>query len=96
MGLLGHVVGGAFFGLGARFWQLGILRRPMMENPVGHVACVTAFGGAGYYWWKATVYMQDVLAEKEAELRLKRKAIQDRDQKVLERELESPAPQRLV
>ncbi|KAK7033238.1 hypothetical protein R3P38DRAFT_2921551 [Favolaschia claudopus] len=75
MGLLGHVVGGAVFGLTARFWQLGILRQPMTQNPAGHVACTVAFAGAGYYWWQATVYMKGVLAEKETELRRRRQAL---------------------
>ncbi|KAJ7158623.1 hypothetical protein C8R46DRAFT_1224566 [Mycena filopes] len=87
MGLLGHVVGGAAFGLGARFWQLGILRRPMMDYPIGHAACATAFGGAGYFWWKATVYMQGVLAEKEDELRTRRKYKQEMAQRILEANL---------
>ncbi|KAF7336727.1 hypothetical protein MVEN_02107700 [Mycena venus] len=55
MGLMGHVIGGAVFGLTARFWQLGILRKPMMSNPAGHAACTVAFAGAGYWWWQATV-----------------------------------------
>ncbi|KAF8206276.1 hypothetical protein K438DRAFT_1816930 [Mycena galopus ATCC 62051] len=91
MGLIGHVVGGAVFGLTARFWQLGILRRPMMENPAGHAACTVAFAGAGYYWWQATVYMKGVLAEKEAALRLKRTAENDmRLEKALNEEIPQP------
>ncbi|KAJ7455328.1 hypothetical protein B0H11DRAFT_2244611 [Mycena galericulata] len=89
MALLGHVVGGAIFGLSARFWQLGILKRPMMSNPTGHVACMAFFGGAGYWWWNATVYMQGVLAEKEAELRARRQVRQARDEALLEAALQS-------
>ncbi|KAJ7928908.1 hypothetical protein B0H13DRAFT_1966778 [Mycena leptocephala] len=84
MGLLGHIVGGATFGLAARFWQLGILKKPMMDNPSGHVACTVFFGGVGYYWWQATVYMKGVLAEKEAELRLKRQLRQAATDQMLE------------
>ncbi|KAJ7261833.1 hypothetical protein B0H12DRAFT_1013287 [Mycena haematopus] len=87
MPLLGHVVGGAAFGLTARFWQLAILRKPMMSNPAGHVACTVAFAGAGYYWWQATVYMQGVLAKKEAELRSRRLAV---DEAGLQRALNEP------
>ncbi|KAJ7227312.1 hypothetical protein GGX14DRAFT_629395 [Mycena pura] len=83
MGLVGHVVGGAVFGLTARFYQLGILRRPMMSNPTGHAACVGFFAGAGYFWWKATVYMQGVLSEKERELRLRREFKQALGEKLL-------------
>ncbi|KAJ6531927.1 hypothetical protein B0H19DRAFT_1273107 [Mycena capillaripes] len=89
MGLLGHVVGGAVFGLTARFWQLGILRKPMMSNPAGHAACTVAFAGAGYYWWRATEYMQGVLTVKEAELRYKRQVLQERGEEILESALEA-------
>ncbi|KAJ7678940.1 hypothetical protein DFH06DRAFT_1165274 [Mycena polygramma] len=87
MGLFGHVVGGAVFGLTARFWQLGILRKPMLTNPTGHAVCTVAFAGAGYYWWRATEYMQGVLAEKEHELRIKRQSRQMQGEAVLEAEL---------
>ncbi|KAJ7761906.1 hypothetical protein DFH07DRAFT_956934 [Mycena maculata] len=87
MPLLGHIIGGATFGLAARFWQLGILKRPMMDNPSGHVACMAFFGGAGYYWWQATVYMNGVLVEKEAELRVRRQLRQAASEKLLEQEL---------
>lgn len=49
-----------------------------------------AFAGAGYYWWQATVYMQSVLAEKEAELRIKRALIQKRDEVLLEHAIHGP------
>ncbi|KAJ7126864.1 hypothetical protein C8R44DRAFT_873986 [Mycena epipterygia] len=91
MALLGHVVGGAAFGLTARFWQLGILRRPMMSNPYGHVVCMGVFGYTGYWWWRATEYMQGVLTEKEAELRVRRQMIQAKNEALLQRELESPS-----
>nr|GAT50758.1 predicted protein [Mycena chlorophos] len=74
MGLLGHVIGGAVFGLTARFWQLGILKRPMLSNPAGHVACTVGFAGVGYYWWKATVHMEGLLEQKEEQLRQRRAA----------------------
>ncbi|KAJ6576629.1 hypothetical protein DFH09DRAFT_1311290 [Mycena vulgaris] len=91
MPLLGHVVGGAIFGLTARFWQLGILRRPMLDNPTGHLASMGFFGGAGYWWWQATVYMQGVLADKEEELRTRRKEIQQRNEQLLETSVTAPA-----
>ncbi|KAF7374779.1 hypothetical protein MSAN_00363400 [Mycena sanguinolenta] len=87
MPLLGHVLGGAVFGLTARFWQLAILRKPMMSNPAGHAASTVAFAGAGYYWWQATVYMKGVLAKKEAELREKRAVA---DGTVLQNALDNP------
>jgi hypothetical protein len=34
------------------------------------------FGAGGYWWWKATVYMQSVLADKEAEMRARRAMLQ--------------------
>ncbi|KAJ7067064.1 hypothetical protein C8F01DRAFT_1247466 [Mycena amicta] len=93
MGLVGHVIGGAVFGLTARFYQLGILRRPMLSNPAGHVACMGVFAGAGYYWWKATVHMQGLLEEKEAQLRLRRQLKQAAGEIILEQALESPSSQ---
>ncbi|KAJ7104030.1 hypothetical protein B0H15DRAFT_942061 [Mycena belliarum] len=83
MPLLGHVVGGAIFGLAARFWQLGIQRRPMTSNLYGHAACVGVFGVAGAWWWNATVYMQRVLEDKEGELRARRKMLQRRGELML-------------
>ncbi|KAJ7650135.1 hypothetical protein FB45DRAFT_1050213 [Roridomyces roridus] len=90
MALLGHVVGGVVFGLTSRFYQLGILKRPMMQNPAGHVACMVAGAGAGYWWWQATVYMKGVLAEKEDELRLRRQLRQAHSEEQLQAALESP------
>ncbi|KAJ7170834.1 hypothetical protein C8R43DRAFT_1120564 [Mycena crocata] len=82
MALLGHVIGGAVFGLTARFWQLGILKRPMTSNLYGHLALVGAGGAGGWWWWNATVYMKGVLAEKEDQLRVRRK-LQQRQAEVL-------------
>jgi hypothetical protein len=45
---------------------------------------MTVFGGVGYWWWNATVYMQEVLKDKEMELRLRRKALQMRSEEILE------------
>ncbi|KAF7312438.1 hypothetical protein MIND_00257300 [Mycena indigotica] len=87
MGLVGHVVGGAVFGLTARFYQLGILRRPMLSNPAGHVACMGVFAGAGYFWWQATLHMRGLLAEKEAQLRLRREIQQKTGEVILEQAL---------
>lgn len=47
------------------------------------------FGYTGYWWWRATEYMQGVLAEKEAELRVRRQMIQAKNEALLQRELES-------
>ncbi|CAK5268461.1 unnamed protein product [Mycena citricolor] len=74
MGVVGHVIGGAAFGLAARFWQLGILKKPMLSNPVGHLASTVFFAGTGYYWWQGTVYMKGVLEEQEHKMRLRRDA----------------------
>ncbi|KAJ7707579.1 hypothetical protein B0H17DRAFT_917766 [Mycena rosella] len=92
MPLLGHVVGGAVFGLAARFWQLGIQRRPMMNNPAGHLACMSFFGLTGYWWWNATVYMTGVLEEKEAQLRARRRAIQMGNEMLLAKATEPDTP----
>ncbi|KAJ7475968.1 hypothetical protein FB451DRAFT_263907 [Mycena latifolia] len=92
MPLLGHVVGGAVFGLAARFWQLGIQRRPMMTNLYGHAACMGFFGFTGYWWWEATVYMKAVLEDKENELRARRKVIQQRSELLLTKEVSGAPP----
>ncbi|KAF7316753.1 hypothetical protein HMN09_00408400 [Mycena chlorophos] len=91
MGLLGHVIGGAVFGLTARFWQLGILKRPMLSNPAGHVACTVGFAGVGYYWWKATVHMEGLLEQKEEQLRQRRAAQRIVQEALLEKMLADKA-----
>lgn len=62
---------------------------------------MVAGAGAGYWWWSATVYMKGVLAEKEDELRLRRKLRQAQSEAQLQAALDSPtesfpAPPRLT
>ncbi|KAI0649061.1 hypothetical protein C8Q79DRAFT_1007629 [Trametes meyenii] len=67
MSLIANIVGFSLFGLAARVGQLGIQKRNIFENPVGHAIAMGAFGFAGYwaYQWdqRAAVLLQQKRAE---------------------------------
>ncbi|WFD33695.1 hypothetical protein MCUN1_000508 [Malassezia cuniculi] len=55
-------VGYAGFGLLARFYALGIQKRPLMDKPAGHIAFMGAFGLIGY-WFHGIKQKQEQLLE---------------------------------
>ncbi|KAJ8488203.1 hypothetical protein ONZ51_g3718 [Trametes cubensis] len=67
MSLLANIVGFSLFGLAARIGQLGIQKRPILDNPIGHAISMGTFGFIGYwaYQWdqRATVLLQERRAE---------------------------------
>ncbi|KAI0359811.1 hypothetical protein OH77DRAFT_1394926 [Trametes cingulata] len=67
MSLLANIVGFSLFGLAARVGQLGIQKRNILENPLGHAISMGVFGFAGYwaYQWdqRAAVLLQEKRAE---------------------------------
>ncbi|KAI0749798.1 hypothetical protein C8Q80DRAFT_647386 [Daedaleopsis nitida] len=68
MSLLTNIVGFSLFGLAARVGQLGIQKRPMLENPVGHVIAMGVFGFGGYWAYHWDQRAAVLLAEKRAEI----------------------------
>ncbi|KAG2072801.1 hypothetical protein BDR04DRAFT_1012311 [Suillus decipiens] len=68
MALLGTIAGFSLFGLAARFGQLAIKKRNLMENLGGHALSMGVFGYAGYwaYWWDERAAV--MLAQKRAEI----------------------------
>ncbi|KAI0326930.1 hypothetical protein GY45DRAFT_1257971 [Cubamyces sp. BRFM 1775] len=67
MSLLANIVGFSLFGLAARMGQLGIQKRPILQNPAGHAISMGVFGFIGYwaYHWdqRAAVLLQQRRAE---------------------------------
>ncbi|KAI8969499.1 hypothetical protein BD414DRAFT_428466 [Trametes punicea] len=67
MSLLSNIVGFSLFGLAARIGQLGIQKRNVLENPLGHAIAMGTFGFIGYwaYQWdqRAAVLLQQKRAE---------------------------------
>ncbi|KAI0707302.1 hypothetical protein C8Q76DRAFT_748700 [Earliella scabrosa] len=68
MSLLANIVGFSLFGLAARVGQLGIQRRPIMQNPVGHAIAMGTFGFAGYWAYQWDQRAAVLLAEKRAQI----------------------------
>ncbi|KAF8656205.1 hypothetical protein AX16_002641 [Volvariella volvacea WC 439] len=68
MPLLANIVGFSFFGLAARFGQLAIQKRNLMDNLGGHAIAMATFGYAGYWAYKWDERAAVLLAEKRAEI----------------------------
>ncbi|PIL35514.1 hypothetical protein GSI_02242 [Ganoderma sinense ZZ0214-1] len=68
MSLLANVIGFSLFGLAARMGQLGIQKRPILDNPIGHVIAMGSFGFAGYWAYHWDKRAAILLAEKRAEI----------------------------
>ncbi|KAG1753391.1 hypothetical protein EDB19DRAFT_1869925 [Suillus lakei] len=68
MAVLGTIAGFSLFGLAARFGQLAIKKRNLMENLGGHALSMGVFGYAGYlaYQWDERAAV--MLAQKRAEI----------------------------
>ncbi|KII85221.1 hypothetical protein PLICRDRAFT_116875 [Plicaturopsis crispa FD-325 SS-3] len=75
MSLLANILGFSIFGLAARLGQLGIQRRPLTSNPIGHLVAMGTFGFGGYW---AVVWDERaavILAEKRAEIAERRRKL---------------------
>ncbi|EKM78617.1 hypothetical protein AGABI1DRAFT_74968 [Agaricus bisporus var. burnettii JB137-S8] len=72
MPLLSNVVGFSLFGLATRFYQLGIQRRNLFENPGGHVIAMAVFGYGGYWAYRWDIRAAELLALKREEIRQRR------------------------
>ncbi|RDX57224.1 hypothetical protein OH76DRAFT_1424918 [Lentinus brumalis] len=68
MSLLSNIVGFSLFGLAARVGQLGIQKRPLFENPMGHAIAMGTFGFAGYWAYHWDQRAAVLLATKRAEI----------------------------
>ncbi|KAG1750029.1 uncharacterized protein EDB91DRAFT_781808 [Suillus paluster] len=68
MALLGTIAGFSLFGLAARFGQLAIKKRNLMENLGGHALSMGAFGFAGYWAYQWDERAAVMLAQKRAEI----------------------------
>ncbi|KAG1734660.1 hypothetical protein P692DRAFT_20753818 [Suillus brevipes Sb2] len=78
MALLGTIAGFSLFGLAARFGQLAIKKRNLMENLGGHALSMGVFGYAGYWAYQWDERAAVMLAQKRAEIteRRERKLVQ--------------------
>ncbi|KII85238.1 hypothetical protein PLICRDRAFT_116540 [Plicaturopsis crispa FD-325 SS-3] len=73
--LLANILGFSIFGLAARLGPLGMQRRPLTFNPIGHLVAMGTFG-FGEYW--AVVWDEHaavILAEKRAEIAERRQKL---------------------
>ncbi|KAI0787609.1 hypothetical protein C8Q74DRAFT_1366452 [Fomes fomentarius] len=68
MSLLANIVGFSIVGFAARVGQLGIQKRPIFENPVGHAIAMGAFGFVGYWAYHWDQRAAVLLAEKRAQI----------------------------
>ncbi|EJF64899.1 hypothetical protein BD309DRAFT_867362 [Dichomitus squalens] len=72
MSLLANIVGFSLVGIAARMGQLGIQKRPILENPIGHAIAAGTFGFAGYWAYQWDRRAAVLLAEKRAEIAARR------------------------
>ncbi|TFL03808.1 hypothetical protein BDV98DRAFT_602326 [Pterulicium gracile] len=72
--LAANVAGFGLFGLAARFGQLGIQKRPLLSNPVGHAISVGVFGFVGYWAYQWDQRAADLIADKREQIAERRKA----------------------
>ncbi|TFK75184.1 hypothetical protein BDN72DRAFT_751418, partial [Pluteus cervinus] len=75
MSLLANVLGFSLFGLAARFGQLGIQKRNLMDNPGAHAISMLVFGYAGYWAYKWDIRAGELLEAKHAEITERRKRV---------------------
>ncbi|RPD60138.1 hypothetical protein L226DRAFT_535071 [Lentinus tigrinus ALCF2SS1-7] len=68
MSLIANIVGFSLFGLAARVGQLGIQKRPLFDNPIGHAVAMGTFGFAGYWAYQWDQRAAVLLAAKRAEI----------------------------
>ncbi|KAG2125410.1 hypothetical protein DEU56DRAFT_743843 [Suillus clintonianus] len=68
MAVLGTIAGFSLFGLAARFGQLAIKKRNLMENLGGHALSMGVFGYAGYWAYQWDERAAVMLAQKRAEI----------------------------
>ncbi|KAG1844832.1 hypothetical protein DFJ58DRAFT_802002 [Suillus subalutaceus] len=68
MALLSTIAGFSLFGLAARFGQLAIKKRNLMENLGGHALSMGVFGYAGYWAYQWDERAAVMLAQKRAEI----------------------------
>ncbi|KAF9061336.1 hypothetical protein BDP27DRAFT_1164504, partial [Rhodocollybia butyracea] len=68
MSKLANIIGFSIFGLAARFGQLGIQKRPLLDNMYGHALAMGVFGYGGYlaYRWDETAAV--LIEKKKAEI----------------------------
>ncbi|KAI8448714.1 hypothetical protein BY996DRAFT_4590707 [Phakopsora pachyrhizi] len=58
----------AGIGLGVRFYQLGIMKRPLSQNLWGHGISTLLFGSLGYYFYNLKIHQRELLKVKRQEL----------------------------
>ena len=72
--LAANVAGFGLFGLAARFGQLGIQKRPLLSNPIGHAISVGIFGVVGYWAYQWDQRASELIADKREQIAERRKA----------------------
>ncbi|KAI1796873.1 hypothetical protein LXA43DRAFT_1089408 [Ganoderma leucocontextum] len=68
MSLFANIVGFSLFGLAARMGQLGIQKRPILDNPIGHAIAMGSFGFVGYWAYHWDQRAAVLLSQKRAEI----------------------------
>jgi len=66
--MLANIIGFSLFGLAARLGQLGIQKRPLLDNLKGHAIIMTLFGYGGYWAYRWDQRAAVLIAEKRAEI----------------------------
>ncbi|TRM64354.1 hypothetical protein BD626DRAFT_352504, partial [Schizophyllum amplum] len=78
MSVARDVAGFSAFGFAVRAWQLGIMNRHPLSNPIGHVASMAAFGTIGYFVHHLDIRVQELLTMKREQISEKRAAMMAR------------------